>query len=73
MPLSLYTPCSHAVKNTLWSKEETDNTPKDKTVQVTSGKKQGLGFKISHNSDFYFCQSCEFVGYKLRIAGVKFL
>ncbi len=41
MPLSHYT-CSHAVKNTLQSKEETDNTPTEKTEQVTSGMKQGL-------------------------------
>ncbi len=40
MPLSHYTPCSHAVKNTSRSKEETDNTPTDKTEQVTSGMKQ---------------------------------
>ncbi len=36
--LSHYT-CSHAVKNTSQSKEETDNTL---TEQVTSGMKQGL-------------------------------
>ncbi len=42
-------------------------------MQVKSGKKQGLSFKISHNSDFYFCESCEFVGYKLRIAWIFFL
>ncbi len=28
---------SHAVKNTSQSKEETDNTPSEKTEQVTSG------------------------------------
>ncbi len=33
--------CSHIVKNTLWSKEETD-----KTEQVTSKMKQGLRFQI---------------------------
>ncbi len=42
MPLSHYTSCSHAVKNTLQSKEETDNTPTEKTEQVTSNMKQGL-------------------------------
>ncbi len=42
MPLSHYTPCSHAVKNTLLSKEETDNTLTDKTKQVTSDMNQGL-------------------------------
>ncbi len=36
MPLSHYTSCSHAVKNTSQSKEETDNTPTEKTEQVTS-------------------------------------
>ncbi len=40
------TPCSHTVKNTLWSKEETDNMPTVKTEQVTSGMKQGLSFQI---------------------------
>ncbi len=36
--LALHT-CSHAVKNTSQSKEETNKTP---TEQVTSGMKQGL-------------------------------
>ncbi len=27
MPLSHYTSCSHLMKNTLWSKEQTDNMP----------------------------------------------
>ncbi len=46
MPLSRYTSCSHAVKNTLQSKEETDNAPTDKTEQVT------LGMKKSQLSNF---------------------
>ncbi len=37
--LTLHT-CSHAVKNTSWSKEETDHVQTDKTEQVTSGTKQ---------------------------------
>ncbi len=39
---SHYTSCSHAVKNTSQSKEETDNTPTEKTEQVTADMKQGL-------------------------------
>ncbi len=39
---SHYTSCSHTVKNTSQSKEETDNTPTEKTEQVTSDMKQGL-------------------------------
>ncbi len=46
MPLSRHALCSHAVTNTLWSKEETDNTLIDKTEQVTSGMKQGCSFQI---------------------------
>ncbi len=42
MPLSHNTSCSHAVKNTSQSKDETDNTPTEKTEQVTSDMKQGL-------------------------------
>ncbi len=38
IPPSHYT-CSHAVKNTSQSKEETDNTLTEKTEQVTSGMK----------------------------------
>ncbi len=38
--------CSRAEKNTSRSKEETDNTPTDKTEQVTSGMKQSLSFQI---------------------------
>ncbi len=45
MPLSHYT-CSHAVTNTPWSKEETDNAPTDKTEQVTLGMKQSLKFGL---------------------------
>ncbi len=45
MLLSHYT-CSHAVKNTSLSKEETDNTPTDKKEQVAFGMKQSLSFKI---------------------------
>ncbi len=41
MPLSHYTR-SHAVKNTSQSKEETDNTPTEKTEHITSDMKQGL-------------------------------
>ncbi len=41
-----HTPCSQAVKNTLRSKEDTDNTLTDKTEQVTFGMKQSLGFHI---------------------------
>ncbi len=37
--LSHHTSCSHAVKNTLRSKEETDNVPTEKTEQVTFGMK----------------------------------
>ncbi len=46
MLLSRHTSCSHAVKYTLRSKEETDNAPTDKTEQVTSGMKQSLSFQI---------------------------
>ncbi len=46
VPLSHYTSCLHAVENTSQSKEETDNTPTDKTEQVTSGMKQSLSFQI---------------------------
>ncbi len=34
------------MKNALRSKEETDNTPTDKTEQVTLGIKQSLSFQI---------------------------
>ncbi len=47
--------CSHAVKNTSQSKEETDNTLTEKTEQVTSGMKQGLrtlSFKLSFLKKF---------------------
>ncbi len=37
MVLSRHKSCSHAVKNILRSKEETDNMPTDKTEQVTFG------------------------------------
>ncbi len=37
--LSRYTSCYQALKNTLWSKEETDNKLTDKTEQVTFGMK----------------------------------
>ncbi len=47
MVLSCHTPCSHVVKNTLWSKEETNNVPTDKTEQVTLGVKQISAFKCS--------------------------
>ncbi len=46
VPLSLHTSCSHAVKNTSRSKEDTYNMLKDKTEQVTLGMKQNLSFKI---------------------------
>ncbi len=49
MPLSLHTSCSHTVKNTSRSKDETNNMLTDKinkTDQVTSGMKQGLSFQI---------------------------
>ncbi len=46
VPLSLHTPCSHTVKNTLGSKQKTDNAPTDKTERVTSAMKQGLSFQI---------------------------
>ncbi len=42
MVLSRYKSCSHAVKNTFRSKEETDNTLRDKTEQVTFGMKQSF-------------------------------
>ncbi len=42
--LSHHTSCSHAEKNTLQSKEETDNAPAYKTEQVTLGMKQSLSF-----------------------------
>ncbi len=40
------TSCSHTVKNTSQSNEETGNTPRDKTEQVTSGMKQSLSFQM---------------------------
>ncbi len=46
MPFSRHTSCSHTVKNTSRSKEETDNVPTDKTEQVTLGMKQSLSFKM---------------------------
>ncbi len=46
MALSCHTPCSHEIKNTSQSKEETDNMLTDKTEQVTSGMKQSLSFQI---------------------------
>ncbi len=42
MPRSHYTSRSHAVKNILQSKEETDDTLTEKTEQVTSDMTQGL-------------------------------
>ncbi len=45
IPLSHHTSCSLTVKNTLQSKEETDNMPTGKTEQITSGMK-GLSFQI---------------------------
>lgn len=32
--LSCHALCSHAVKNTLWSKEDTDNVPTDRLLVV---------------------------------------
>ncbi len=46
MALSHHTQYSHTVKNTLWSKEKTDDAPTDKTEQVTFGVKQNLSFRI---------------------------
>ncbi len=37
---------SHAVKNASQSKDNTDNTPTDKTEQLTFGMKQSLSFQI---------------------------
>ncbi len=42
MPLSHYTSCSHAVKNPLWSQEDTDNTDKAGHFWY----EQGLSFKM---------------------------
>ncbi len=42
---------SQAVKNTSQSKEETDNTPTEKTEQVTADMKQGLGSHFLRNSN----------------------
>ncbi len=39
MPVSCYTSCSHAVKNTSRCKEKSDTTLTDKTEQVNSGIK----------------------------------
>ncbi len=39
MPLSRHTSYSHAVKNACRSKDDTENMPKVKTEQVTSGMK----------------------------------
>ncbi len=60
MLLLHHTSCSHVVKNTLQSKEETDNTPTDNTEQLTSGMKQSLRlqvlsfFSINSNNKFHF-------------------
>ncbi len=43
--LTLHTMFSRC-KNILQSKEETDNTPTDKTEQVTTGIKQGPDFQM---------------------------
>ncbi len=46
MPLSRHTTRSHAVKNTSWSNEETENMLTDKKELVTSGMKLSLRFQI---------------------------
>ncbi len=38
--------CSHAMKNTLRSKYDTDSAPTDKTELVTFGMKQSVSFQI---------------------------
>ncbi len=54
MALSRHTSCSHAVKNTLRSKEETDNTPTDKTEKASLGMNVSA-FKFCHFSYNKFC------------------
>ena len=39
-------PCSHAMKNTLWSREDTDKVLTDRTDQVTFDMKQSVNFQI---------------------------
>ncbi len=46
MALLYHTSCSHAVKNTSRSKEDTENTPTYKTEQVPFGITQSLRVQI---------------------------
>ncbi len=57
MLLSHHTSCSHAVKNTSRSKEETDNVPTDKTEQVTFGMKQFSNF-LGNNKYRFVARNC---------------
>ncbi len=47
-----HTSCSHAMKNTLWREEDTDNMPTDKTEQVTFSMKQSLSFQMWSFKEF---------------------